>query len=139
MKIIIHLFLSLLLFSCSQTPPEEAIENIMEEIEIAIEQKDNASIMKHVHESFRGNEHIDKTQLRKLLTVHFLRHNNINVVVTQMNIEHDPLQPYYAEMKGIAAVTGAENILPQDGRIYAIEGSWELHGDDWKLTELTWQ
>ena len=95
--------------------------------------------MEHILDSFRGNEHMDKTQLRKFLTVHFLRHNNINVVVTQMNIKHDPALPYYATMEGIVAVTGAENILPQDGRIYSISGRWELHGDDWLLAELNWQ
>lgn len=139
MRFILIAILCLLSVSCSQPPAVEAIQAIMKDIETAAENKNTSEIMQHIHDAFRGNEHVDKSQLRKLLTVHFLRHNNITILITQMDIEHDPAQPYYATMNGTVAITGAENILPQDGRIYSVSGNWELHGDAWLLSELTWQ
>ncbi len=139
MRTLLLSFICMFIVSCSQPPAVEAIQNSMEKIETAAENKDTSAIMKYIHDSFRGNEHLDKTQLRKLLMVHFLRHNNITVLITQMDIEHDPTQPYYATMSGTVAITGAKNILPQDGKIYSLKGTWEFHGGDWLLSELTWQ
>lgn len=139
MKLLGIVLFCLLLMSCSSPPAVEAIEGIMDEIQQAVEDKDNSAVMKHILDGFRGNEHMDKNQLRKFLIVHFLRHNNINVVMTRMDIQHDPALPYYATMEGVVAVTGADNLLPDDGRIYAITGRWEQHDGDWLLAELNWQ
>ena len=129
----------MLLSSCSKTPPVEAIENNLAVIQAAIEAKNNGDVMEHILDSFRGNEHLDKTNLRKLLAAHFLRHKNINVVVTTMQVEHNPKSPFYAYMHGLVAITGAEHLLPEDGRIFKVSGQWELHDGDWLLAKLDWQ
>ncbi len=137
-RLVIISFL-LLFAACSKTPPVEAIHARLDAIQIAIEEKNNSAVMKHVLDSFRGNESLDKGNLRKLLAVHFIRHQNIHIVVTRMDVEHDPKFPYHASMKGIVAVTGAENILPQDGRLFKVSGQWELHDGDWLLAKLDWE
>lgn len=129
----------LLLASCSKTPPVEAVQANIDAIQLAIEEKNTGAIMQHVLDTFRGNESLDKSNLRKLLAVHFIRHKNINVVITRMDVNHDPKFPFHASMEGVVALTGAENILPQDGRLFKVSGKWQLHDGDWLLDSLNWE
>ncbi len=135
------IFFSLLLLtsSCSETPPVEAIHANMDAVQLAIQEKDISGVMEHTLDSFIGNGHIDNIYLKKLLFINFHKHNNIHIVITRMDVEHDPKFPYHATMDGIVAVTGAENILPQDARILKVTGQWELHDGDWLLAKLDWE
>ena len=139
MEIIRYFFILLLLTACSDTPPVEAINARMDQIQISIEEKNTSAIMDALFDNFRGNESLDKANLRKLLTLHFLRHKNINVVVTRMDVEYDQRFPHQANMNGVVAVTGAENLLPQDGNIFGISGEWRLYDGEWYLTRLDWE
>jgi hypothetical protein len=132
---------TLLLFAgaCSRTPPEEAILSNIKSMQEAAENKEARSAVKYLADNFSGNREIDKTGLRRILAGVFLRHQNINVAITRMDIEVKAEDPFSAMMNGVVILTGAENILPQDGRVYKVSGEWQLQDDEWMLVRAQWE
>jgi hypothetical protein len=124
---------------CSKTPPEEAIHANIKAARQAIVDRNAGDAVEVLAEDFVGNDRWDKQELRRFLTGAFLRHKNINVVITRMDVEIDPGDPKSATMQGTAVATGARNILPQDGRIFKLDGEWRHTDGDWRLVRLKWE
>ncbi|MEM7280695.1 MAG: hypothetical protein AAF438_03540 [Pseudomonadota bacterium] len=133
------LLLSLLLTACAKPPAEEIIREHMDGIQQAVEAKKSRDVLQFLKEDFLGNNHVDKLEVRRILVAQFLRHNNISVVFSSLDVEYRPELPYRATMTGLVAVTGAENLLPDDGRLLSIDGTWGLVEDEWRLETLNWQ
>lgn len=126
--------------SCTtQTGPEEAIRANINAVQQAVEDKDTGEVLDFVTEQFLGNGRIDKQGLRALMLAYYLRHKNINVVVTRMDIEVSPYDPYSAKMQGAVVLTGTDHLLPENGRLVNVSGEWQKYGDDWLLARLDWQ
>lgn len=125
--------------ACSRTPPEEAILSNIKSMQQAAENKEARGAVKYLADNFSGNRGIDKTGLRRILAGVFLRHQNINVAITRMDIEVKTEDPFSAIMNGVVILTGAENILPQDGRVYKVTGEWQLQDDEWILVRAQWE
>lgn len=132
--------LMLSVLSCSSnTGPEEAIRANIKVIAKAVEDKDTGEVLDFVTEQFLGNGRLDKRELKGVLLAYYLRHKKINVVVTRMDIEVSPYDPYSAKMKGSVVLTGTDRLLPEDGRLVSVSGEWQKYGDDWLLARLDWQ
>ena len=127
------------LYSCSRTPPEEAILANIDSIQIAVEEKKTRKIVSYLTDNFSGSHDLDKQGLRRLLMGLFLRHENINIFVTRMDITYDPRQPQIANMDGIVLLTGASNLLPENGKILKVKGKWHNQDGDWLLANAEWE
>ena len=137
---IILLALSLLfLFSCSKPPAEQAIRETIAQIEQAVEDKNARSVVRHLTTDFIANDHMDRKQLRQYLAMHFLGQNNIRVIITNLDIQHTDDNPYYANMQAVAAVTGAENLIPDEGRVMNISADWMYVDGNWLISQVHWQ
>jgi hypothetical protein len=137
-----YMFVLLLLVpvsACTKTPPQEAILANIQSMQEAAENKEPRKAVEYLAENFAGNHGIDKMGLRRIMAGIFLQHQNINVAITRMNIEINPLDPYRASMDGVVILTGAANILPQDGRMYKVTGEWQLQDDEWMLVQARWE
>lgn len=127
--------------SCTttETGPEEAIRDNIATIQQAVEGKDTGEVLDFLTEQFLGNGQLDKQGLKRLMLGYYLRHRKINIVVTRMDIEVSPYDPYSAKMQGVVVLTGTDRLLPQDGRIVNVSGEWQKYGDDWLLARLNWE
>lgn len=136
--IVVMIALSLLA-SCSKSPPEEQILTNIKSMQQGLKERKTSKAIEYLAEDFSGNHGVDKKSLRQVLIGQFLQHQNINVVITRMDItvpEHDP---YQAVMEGVVIATGAKRILSQDGRIYKVQGDWRYVNDEWLLVRLQWE
>lgn len=133
------LLILLIAFGCSKTPPEEAIRANIKAAQQAVEDRDAGDAVEHLAEDFMGNGRWTKRELRRYLTAVFLRHKNIHVMITRLDVEVASGDPNFATMNAVAVATGARNILPQDGRIYKLDGEWRNLDGDWLLVRLNWE
>ncbi len=124
---------------CSKTPAEEAILKNIEYMQQAAENREPRNAVRFVDEDFVGNRGIDKMGLRGVVAAALFRHAKIGITITSIKIEVDPVDPYVANMNCVAVFTGAESLLPQDGRIYKITGEWYHKGGDWLLVRASWE
>jgi len=140
------LLLSVFLISgCSHPPSEEGLRTNVAEIQQAISERNNGDVMQHVSTLFFGRSEVaggssyrlDRKGLRKLLTGYFLRYQQLEVVITTMDVEiHDGVE---ATVSGKALLLGLNNILPEDGRVYDFDSIWLVEEGDWKVVELKWR
>lgn len=133
------LILLLSCISCSKSLPEEAIMANLKSMQQGLEDRKAGKSLEFVSEDFVGNQGLDKRSLKRIMLGQFLRHQNITVVITRMDITINPSDPYSASMEGVVAATGAQNLLPQDGRLYSVQGDWRSIDDEWMLIRLEWE
>lgn len=139
MRYLILMLAILAAAGCSRTSPEEAIRANIKAAQQAVEERDASDAVEHVAEHFLGNGRLTRQDLRRMLIGIFLRHQNINVVITRMDVNVNPHDPMSADMEGVVVATGAQNLLPQDGRIYKISGEWQDIDGEWMLVRLDWE
>lgn len=130
---------SFLLFSCSKSAPEEAIMANIKSMQQGLEERSLSQSLEFVAVNFVGSHGLDKAALQRILVGQFLRHQNITVLITRLEVTVHPSDPYSAKMEGVVAATGAERFLPQDGRVYKVRGDWQLLDDEWMLVRLEWE
>jgi hypothetical protein len=129
----------LFLCACSKTIPEEAILASIDAMQMAIDERNTGDVVEHVSDNFSGSHNMGRPELRKMIMGMFLRYKNIHVVVTRMDIQHDPRRPGIANMDGIILVTGAQGLVPQDGRLLNVKGEWQEQKGDWVLAQVEWE
>lgn len=124
--------------ACSKTAPEQAILEQIETLQQAVEDRSAGRVIEGLSDQFRGNAQLDKREMHRMLVGLFLRHKEINMVITKMDITVNPDDPLSATMQGAAIVTGAQHLIPDDGRVYSVAGHWQKLDGDWLLVSLTW-
>lgn len=131
-----------LLSACGKTPPEEAIGKNIDELQLAIQEKDNGGVREHLSSQFRGfgerGTQLDADNVRQYLAGIFLRYRNINVLISNTSIAVAEYDPYRATSTSSVVVTGADGLIPDTARVYQVKGTWVLEEDEWKLLEVAW-
>jgi hypothetical protein len=131
---------ALWLGGCSKPPTEEAIRLAIGEMASALEQRKVGPIADRLHDELEIRESAHGTlgseQARRMLTAVFMRHRNINVVVTNIQVLPDSLREDRATARFNALVTGGSGgILPDRAELYRIDSEWHYDGD-WKLLRI---
>lgn len=139
MRRILTLLFICALGGCSETAPEQAIRQQIEALQEAVEERSAGRVIDGLSEQFLGNAQLDKRAMHRLLVGLFLRHKEINLLITKMDISVNPDDPLSAAMHGAAIVTGAQHLIPEDGRVYSVAGHWQKLDGDWLLVSLTWE
>lgn len=137
--IIVLLFLFTGMSGCSKTPPEDAILANVNAIRQAIEAKQSSEVLDFITEDFQGRHGLDKQGVRRLLVMQFLRHANVTILITKMNIHVNTTVPDQASMVAVVLLMGTDHLLPRDGRLYNVTGEWQLRDGNWLLTKLVWK
>ena len=142
-KIFLAASLVFILSACGKTPPEEAIGKNMDELQLAIQEKDNGGVRGYLSSQFRGfgerGTQLDVNNVRQYLAGIFLRYRNINVLISNTRIAVEEYDPFRATSTSSVVVTGAEGLIPDTARVYQVKGSWALEDDEWKLLEVSWE
>jgi len=129
----------LVFFACTKTVPEEAILASIDAMQLGVDDRNTGDVVEHIAENFSGHHDMNKKELRKMIMGMFLRYKSIHVVVTRMDIQHDPRRPGIAQMNGIILVTGAQGLVPEDGRLLNVIGEWQEQDGDWVLAQVEWE
>ena len=128
-----------MLNACTPTAPEQAIRDAIARIEAGIENKDAGDVIAELTENFDGNGYIDRKGVHRLLIGQFLRHQNIAVLLSNVDIEISEPDQQRARMTATVVTTGAVGLIPDDGRLWRLEGQWEVIDGDWLLTRMNWE
>ncbi len=139
MRTTILISLLLLLGSCGGEGPEAEIRANIASMQHAVEARESGAAVEYMAEHFAGSHGLDKQGLRRILMAQFLQHKNITVAITHLDIEVNEYNPVSARMEAVVAVTGAQNLLPQDGDLINVSGDWELHEGEWLLVRAQWE
>lgn len=129
----------LILGACSQPPAEQAIRKNIEAIELAIEEKSSRAVLTHLSEYFSINNKIDKKSTRGMLAGYFLRHKRIGIIISNIDITVNEADPMRAVSTATVALVGAQNFVPDSGRLYQVEAQWQVESSDWHLMSLNWK
>lgn len=135
------LLLALQLTSCAEPPPaEQAITRALEKLEKAVEENKPLPVLNLVHEDFSANRSgrdMSRLEAEQLVKMALRRHRNINVVLTNIRVEPDPVREDVAMARFNAVVTSSSRsrFLPEDGQLYRVDTEWRLE-DDWQLYRL---
>jgi hypothetical protein len=134
------LFLLIFTAACSRSSSnEEALRGRVEEMKIAIENKDASGFMKHVAPTFKGASdetgEMDREALRRLVTGTLFVYPKIKVATTVREIK---VTDESAQMLIEAIATAGENVLPDQARHFSFDAQWSRTGQTWQLTRAKW-
>jgi len=140
------IFIVSLLFQlsfCGKKPPAEA--QIIQKIQLgknAIESLEVGDLEDVLAEQFEikgDSKNLDYDNIRKLLTIYKLRNQKVTLTIGPPEIEMDKHNTHLATSEMTVLITAGRGLLPDDGRIYKVTGSWRLFDDEWMLTSLSWK
>ena len=121
---------------CTKTPDEERITGIIDEMESRAQAHKAASFVEWIAEDFTGHPVATKKELRSLLTFYFLRHKDINVVVTNKEITVHGVQ---AKVRLQAFAAGSEGVKLERADYFLITAIFERRDGDWWVTQANWE
>ena len=139
----VALLLCLSALACSREGPDQAIREAIGEIEQALSDRDNAGVRAHLAPGFQGGPDHDPTRLdpsgvQRMLAGYFLRYRHIGVLVTGVSVSpiaHDPTQAW---SEATVTLAGAQDLIPESGRILKVTGLWREIDGEWLLVRLSW-
>jgi hypothetical protein len=73
------------------------------------------------------------------MTLLFMRHKNVSVLALSKANSLDPTYREKGYTDAQVALTGAEGLIPDSARHYAVKLEWWLDDGEWKLARLDWQ
>lgn len=126
----------LLLAACSRTPPEQALRETMQPLQLAMEQRDASQVEDFLADDFVGPGGMDRDGARRLAALTFLRHRDVGVTLGPLDVS---VLQEHATVRFTAALTGGSGrVLPDAARLYQVETGWRLEDGDWRLTSARW-
>lgn len=142
-RLVIFVFMCALVFSCSQSSPEQAIRQQLVALEEAIQAKNNSKVRRFFSPQFSGRrnevEKVVYQDLQKMLAGIFIRHASIGVTLSSVEVKIDDYDTHAAEMQFSVLFTGAEGLIPNSAKLYQVEAFWKNNGGDWRIYSLNWQ
>jgi len=136
---ILFALFTLLLSACDKTPDEEKIQNNIQAIQNAVENKELMGIGKYLHKDFLANRSMDSKQLKQMLFVQGKRHSNISIVIVSQETTIDPVYIEKAETTLSVVMAGSSGGLPEDGSVRVVDLEWRKVGSDWQIIKANWE
>ena len=130
--------ITVLLAGCDEAPDKEQIERNLAAMQEAVENKEFSAIKKYLHEGFRANDRLGAAEVKRLLQMYSLRHQNINVTVLATETEMNSTYPNRAQTTASVVVTGSSGLLPSDGSVRTVRIEWKKQSGDWRATAAQW-
>jgi hypothetical protein len=129
--------LSLLLFGCHSTPPEQALRNTIAAMQAAGEQHKTSEVMDSVADDFAGPDGMDRKQMQRFLIGISLQNRKLGTTIGPLDIKiiGDRATVNFT----LGASGGAGGWLPDRAQVYQVETGWRMEGSDWKLISANWK
>lgn len=136
----LFLCISLLLTGCGgRDDPQAALEAAVQALQDNIEAKNTGAVMEQLDPQFLARQELDRDWAQRTMALLFLRHKNIKVIALSKNSWIDPAIDSKGYSEAQVGLTGAEGLIPDSARHYAVKLEWWRDGDDWKLARLDWE
>ncbi|MGY1457618.1 nuclear transport factor 2 family protein [Luteimonas sp. A534] len=121
---------------CARTPPEQALRNAFDGLQVAIESRDAGDVADFLAEDFIGPGGLDREGARRLAALHFMRHGDVGVLPGPLDLE---LQDAHARVRFSAVLSGGSGrVLPENARAWQVDTGWRLVDGDWLMTSADW-
>lgn len=134
------LFFALLLGGCgAKDDPQAALEAAVQQLQDNIEAKDSGAVMAQLHPDFLARQELDREWAKRTMALLFLRHKNIQVIALGKNSWIDTAIAGKGHTQAQVGLSGAEGLIPDSARHYAVQLEWWLEDDQWKLARLSWE
>jgi hypothetical protein len=129
--------LSLLLFGCHSTPPEQALRNTIAAMQAAGEQHKTSGVMDSVADDFAGPDGMDRKQMQRFLLGISLQNRKLGTTIGPLDIK---VIGDRATVNFTLGASGGEGgWLPDRAQVYQVETGWRMEGSDWKLISANWK
>ena len=126
-----------LLIACARTPPEQALREVIGELQQAIDARDAGELDRFLAEDFVGNEGLDRRGIRRLAAALFLQHRQVGARIGPLDVQLT--DDRHATVRFTAALSGgAGGLLPDQAQVYQVESGWRLQDGDWVMTSARW-
>ena len=135
-KLLLVISLFFLILSCSETSTEQKINAQIVNMQQAISDKSLADFMGYFAKDFIGNKRHTRNDLRRLIYFHFQRNRTIETYKWQADIK---VENKNALVKIYVIVSGSNKNLPERGRAYLINSSWENRDESWLIVSAEWK
>ncbi|QRY80048.1 hypothetical protein JVX91_02705 [Pseudomonas sp. PDNC002] len=139
-KLFLSLYLLIfLLAGCGRDDPRAQLDAAVKQLQDNLEAKSSGAVMEQLHADFRANGEFDRDWARRTMTLMFLRHQQVKVIILSSDSQLDPASPSRGRTDAQVALTGAENLIPDSAGHYSVKLEWWRDGSEWKLARLDWQ
>lgn len=139
MRTLLLLLITLTLYACGPSSPDERLNKAINQLEDGIESRDREQVTSLLHPEFSAQDQFDNAWAERNLRLMFLQNQRISVIVSSQKTTIDPGYPERAETTARATLTGAERFLPNSAGQYDIRLLWLDTDGEWLLRDIDWQ
>lgn len=130
----------LLLTGCgAKDDPQASLEAAVQQLQDNLQAKDSGAVLEQLHPQFRAQQAFERDWARRTMALLFLRHKHVRVIALSKNSWIDPTYSEKGHTEAQVALTGAEGLIPDSARHYAVKLEWWREGDEWQLARLRWE
>ena len=125
------------LSACGSPPPDEQqIRDRIGVVVAAIQAKDAGPVLEHLEDDFLAQDQLRATNIQGLLVYYGRRHQNLRVLPSHIQIVLDGER---ADVQLYALLTGADGLLPEDGRVLKVDSEWVKREGEWRVRRMIWR
>lgn len=130
----------LLLTGCgAKDDPQASLEAAVQQLQDNLQAKDSGAVLEQLHPQFRAQQAFERDWARRTMALLFLRHKHVRVIALSKNSWIDPTYSEKGHTEAQVALTGAEGLIPDSARHYAVKLEWWREADEWQLARLRWE
>jgi len=135
-NVYIILFIFLMASACTSPPDEQQIRENLDQIVLAVQQRQPKKVVEHLHADFRAQERMGVEEIRRFMIAQFFRNQKINILITGLRIR---VEGNSAKVSFRAAITGGASWMPERLDYYQLHTSWVKQDGDWLMRDASWQ
>lgn len=130
----------ILLSACgAKDDPQASLEAAVQRLQDNLEAKRTGAVLEQLHPQFSAQQEFDRDWAKRTMTLLFLRHKHVRVLALSKTSQLDPTYREKGHTEAQVALTGAEGLIPDSARHYALKLEWWREDDEWQLARLSWQ
>ncbi|MDH4655062.1 MULTISPECIES: hypothetical protein [unclassified Pseudomonas] len=133
------LYVLAILAGCGRNDPAAELDAAVQRLQENLEAKKTTAVLEQLHPQFIAQQQHDRDWARRTMTLLFMRHKNVSVLALSKANSLDPTYREKGYTDAQVALTGAEGLIPDSARHYAVKLEWWLDDGEWKLARLDWQ
>jgi uncharacterized membrane protein YccC len=134
------LALSALLTGCTErNDPQAALDAAVQQLQDNLEAKDKAAVLEQLHPQFLAQQQHDREWARRTMALLFLRHQQVRVLAVSQDSYLDSTYSEKGHTEARLALSGADRLIPDSARYYAVRLEWWREDGEWRLARLNWQ
>lgn len=132
-------FASLLLVSCGEDlTVEQQVIATLRDMEVAAESGEHFAFMTYVADGFKGQlGSMDRRAFHRFMIFQINQHRRLQAQFFPIRVQETGGDRATASFKLL--VTGGGGLLPESGRVFAVETDWYRDDGDWQLTRADWE